>query len=193
MIFCRFVVVLIFVCSSCAFGASFNCAKSFVKIEKLICENSEISKLDEELAHVYATLKKKEKSSLVDDQRRWLKDIRNSCNEESCVLNAYKMRINDLSDRLNCVGAESKILGRWSNKTNGYFEEMLFSSKDGVRKFGSWRHHNPEFFGTWKLIGCSLNITGLSNYISFDYIINIIEKSKLDVVNEDGEEELYSR
>ncbi len=64
-------------------GASFDCGKASTKVEHLICDNPEISKLDEELAWQYIEISKTpsiNKSILQTEQKSWLK-LRNQCGE----------------------------------------------------------------------------------------------------------------
>jgi uncharacterized protein len=81
-----------------AYAASFDCAKAGSKIERLICDNPDISKLDEELSVAY-------KNTLADPtradatrqaQKQWLKD-RNACPDSACVKVAYRKRVAALS------------------------------------------------------------------------------------------------
>lgn len=95
-------------------GASFDCAKAQAKVERLICADAELSKLDEKLSTAYKTaiqdekqvgtipqsLKQtinkandEQKQRLVTEQKHWLKDTRNLCTDEHCVKQAYQSRL----------------------------------------------------------------------------------------------------
>lgn len=78
-------------------AASFDCARAGTKIEKLICSNDELSKLDDELGKKYSkTLKMSWSKEVVPhDQKVWLKE-RNSCKDLECLRNSYQKRINEL-------------------------------------------------------------------------------------------------
>jgi len=72
---------------SCAVhAASFDCAKAGSKVEHLICDNAEISKLDEELNVAYKTALQDEKpaDAIKRAQKQWMK-ARNSCADAACV------------------------------------------------------------------------------------------------------------
>jgi uncharacterized protein len=78
-------------------AASFDCRKAETKIEKLICDDIELSKLDEELNTAY-------RSALQDSvpaaptkiaQKQWIME-RNTCGDAICLRNAYKKRISKL-------------------------------------------------------------------------------------------------
>ncbi len=61
--------------SSVVSGVSFDCEKASNKIEKSVCENSELSRLDDELDHIYKKLcnTNVNKILLKKKQRLWLK------------------------------------------------------------------------------------------------------------------------
>jgi uncharacterized protein YecT (DUF1311 family) len=74
-------------------AASFDCAKAGTKVEKLICANDELSKLDEALAAAYAdALKSTDPDSLKAEQKAWLK-VRNACTDTTCVRQTYEARL----------------------------------------------------------------------------------------------------
>jgi uncharacterized protein len=79
-------------------AASFDCRKARTKIEKLICSNDELSKLDESLSEVYlrALNRADIKQQTIESQRQWLKYERNVCQNAECVKNAYETRIKEL-------------------------------------------------------------------------------------------------
>jgi uncharacterized protein len=91
-----------FLISNAAIAASFDCAKAKSSVEKTICNDSELSKLDEELSRVY-------KSALLDypvenylrvRQRDWIK-LNTYCDKTkfvACLRENYKERIKKLSD-----------------------------------------------------------------------------------------------
>jgi len=73
-------------------AASFDCGKAGTKVEKLICVDQELSKLDEELAVSYAdALKSTDPASLKAEQKAWIK-VRNRCVDVACIQKAYRQR-----------------------------------------------------------------------------------------------------
>lgn len=85
----------IFLFSSFAYGASFNCAKASTFVEHSICDNAQASKLDEALARAYKNARASVSSpnQLKKDQRYWLKNTRNRCQNVACVKQTMKSRI----------------------------------------------------------------------------------------------------
>jgi uncharacterized protein len=93
-------LMLIFILITASlFGASFDCSKAKSNVEKMICQDEELSKLDEKLSTVYASfyfLTKEIKS----DQREWLKQ-RNQCKDSSCIQTSYTKRLEELNTSLS--------------------------------------------------------------------------------------------
>ena len=83
---------------STAQPASFNCEKAVTKIEKLICNDDELSKLDESLKDAYlkALNRKESKKQIIESQRQWLKKERDICLDSECIKRAYTIRIKEL-------------------------------------------------------------------------------------------------
>ena len=107
----KILIALIGVCallSASAFAAkpSFKCSKGSHDVEKLICEDDELAKLDVNLNNLYSTLKKNtpsaKKKQLKAEQSGWVKG-RNDCwksdDQRACVKGEYESRINELKDR----------------------------------------------------------------------------------------------
>lgn len=94
------IVMLISV--SQGFSASFDCGKTQIMVEKLICGNRELSTLDEKLGKAYHELlnKKndKQKKELIADQNNWLIKSRNHCNNAKCLQHVYSARLSELLD-----------------------------------------------------------------------------------------------
>lgn len=78
-------------------AASFDCGKAKTSIEKIICRNNELSKLDEDMSKSYfETLKKLDsilKNEFISDHKLWLKKVRNACSNAECLKMAYTKRI----------------------------------------------------------------------------------------------------
>jgi uncharacterized protein len=84
-------------------AAGFDCTKASTTIEKLICADAYLSKLDSELSEVYYEAQPSyiaingETGARIDplgkDQQRWLRNVRNSCKDSSCLQKVYEARI----------------------------------------------------------------------------------------------------
>jgi len=81
-------------------AASFDCGKAETKVEKLVCDNPVISKLDDKLGKTYQNDLNKandeERQRLITEQKHWLKYTRNVCINETCFKHAYWSRLAEL-------------------------------------------------------------------------------------------------
>jgi uncharacterized protein YecT (DUF1311 family) len=77
---------------------SFDCTKASNNLEKMICSDPELSRIDVQLNDVYLSLREKvaDKAALKKDQIQWMKNAR-LCTDKECVLKTYKQRISELS------------------------------------------------------------------------------------------------
>jgi len=85
-------------------AASFDCAKASTKVEKIICDNPEISKLDDELSASYkaALQNEKQAESIRHAQKQWMKE-RNICIDADCVKRAYEIRLSSLTIKQTAI------------------------------------------------------------------------------------------
>ncbi len=96
-------------------AASFDCAKAGTKLEKLICADKELSKLDEDLAAAYAdALKSTDPAKLKAEQKAWLK-VRNRCADVVCIQAAYRQRIQMLSQTSSPLAPALKPKHKWAS------------------------------------------------------------------------------
>lgn len=80
------------------FSPSFDCAKASVPVELMICSSKELADADTQLAETY---KQKYNSRPLDflkkqiehGQADWIANVRNACQDEVCLLEVYKQRI----------------------------------------------------------------------------------------------------
>ena len=89
-----------------ALATSFDCTKADKAVEKMICTDTELSKLDEEVAAAYTTAlaRTNDKEDLKNDQKKWLR-IRNNCNKHEdlrlCIKNKYLEALSSLQSASN--------------------------------------------------------------------------------------------
>jgi uncharacterized protein YecT (DUF1311 family) len=86
-------------------AASFDCAKAQTKVEHIICDSPEISKLDDELNAAYkaATQVKQQATAIKRAQKQWMNE-RNDCVDAGCVKRAYEIRILSLTGKQTSTG-----------------------------------------------------------------------------------------
>ncbi|MFZ5594483.1 MAG: lysozyme inhibitor LprI family protein [Pseudomonadota bacterium] len=80
-------------------AAGFDCAKAAIKVEKMICQDTGLSSLDDDLARAYknALVLATDKEALKQARMGWLKFTRNACQTVICLEETYKARIADLA------------------------------------------------------------------------------------------------
>jgi uncharacterized protein len=88
-----------FLFAATTFAASFDCSKASTPIEKAICSYPELSGLDEQLASAYRAmaLTTADQGQLKHEQRTWIAQVRNKCEDTNCLALAYQNRINELA------------------------------------------------------------------------------------------------
>jgi uncharacterized protein len=81
VMFCLCASIAVFVIPSMIFAASFDCGKAASEVEKLICSDAELSRLDESLnkAYLQALERTLFKKQTIKSQRQWVKNERNAC------------------------------------------------------------------------------------------------------------------
>jgi uncharacterized protein YecT (DUF1311 family) len=86
---------ILIVVAANAQAASFDCAKARTDIEHMICGDTELSSLDETLGRTYSRALKRleDPDALRAAQRAWLRDVRNTCGEATCLRTAYRERL----------------------------------------------------------------------------------------------------
>lgn len=84
--------------SNYASAASFDCTKAATKVERTICSNPELSRLDDEMGISYKKALKyaADVDPIRKEQRGWLK-ARNQCKDEVCLVAIYKHRLKGLT------------------------------------------------------------------------------------------------
>jgi uncharacterized protein len=82
-----------------ASAASFPCEKAATAVEKMICANTAVSDLDEYLGRYYAAGRAelgRGKNCLANNQKDWLRSVRNPCKDAKCLERVYLARLAEL-------------------------------------------------------------------------------------------------
>lgn len=119
-------------------AASFDCAKAATKIEKMICGDAGLSKLDEELNVAYKTALQDEKQAtstssgqadtVKQAQKQWVKE-RNGCFDAGCVKRAYETRLSTLTSS-DDEGTTHEVAGKYK-----MIEDSIYiPQSDGITK-----------------------------------------------------------
>lgn len=140
-----FTMSLLFITSASS-GASFDCQNANTQVEKVICEDAALSRMDEELSSSYKktldSLDDIYKKNFIKEQRSWLKYSRNLCEDTTCLMRAYKVRIKQIvacksgcSDTVEDYASNGEhhnlVIFRDPNERNHSFDLDLKSRKLG--------------------------------------------------------------
>ena len=94
-----FVAFMLF-CSA-ASAVSFDCKKAASFVEKAICSDPTLGKLDDVLSVNYKGMLGADfggtQKSLRDEQLKWIRS-RNTCTDNKCLVDAYRKRIDETCD-----------------------------------------------------------------------------------------------
>ena len=119
-----------------AYAASYDCKKAVTAVEKMICSDAELSKLDEKLVKVYAhaLVVASDPDLLKSEQRAWLKKCRNVNSDTISLKEAYGVRIIELtafksSIFSNNTVSDSRLLGSWESFSTAFYETGIITIK----------------------------------------------------------------
>lgn len=93
-----FATATLILLSTHAQAVSFNCQKAKTFVEKAICQNQDLSNLDDELRVQYDTAltDNKNPAAFKKQQMKWLKQ-RDTCQTVDCLKKSYNQRISALN------------------------------------------------------------------------------------------------
>ncbi|WLQ16604.1 lysozyme inhibitor LprI family protein [Hahella aquimaris] len=127
-------------------AASFDCAQAASSVETLICEDENLSSLDEQLAAAYKQARELQFGKEIKfSQTLWLKETRNACADVECLRNAYERRIQLLGKLKGMPGLfraryERQLVGEVdAPEVSDYLE--VNSDNGGVLQFAYESNH----------------------------------------------------
>ena len=109
----RILLIVIILFSGQSFSASYDCKKASTTVEKQICSDELLSKLDEDLSKIYSTLLKitYNTDELRIEQIAWLKESRNTCKGSECIRKTYSERIEFLKNKYSAMKENFEKIG----------------------------------------------------------------------------------
>ncbi|ENA27335.1 MULTISPECIES: lysozyme inhibitor LprI family protein [unclassified Pseudomonas] len=97
----RFLSFLCAFITTTSYAVSFDCTKASTSVEKMICTDPMLSRLDDALAENYKSMLLSDfggsKAELRNEQRIWLSK-RNKCKDKACLVDAYRVRVDETCD-----------------------------------------------------------------------------------------------
>ena len=95
---CKFTVFIGLLWTASGYAASFDCKKAYSPTEKMVCDSSTLSNLDNQMAALYSKAKSEatDADALRQIQLAWIVKTR-GCRDEFCLEQLYKQRIGELT------------------------------------------------------------------------------------------------
>jgi len=159
-------------------AATFNCDKASTFAEKVVCSDSRITAMDDELGRLYkaALASSHEKEALKAEQKAWLAS-RDRCQDSNCIMKAYSDRIAALKG-----GATASVTGTYTMKGG---EVRVQQTNDGRIKFyinATHQENVGEVSGEAPLSGDAANYADQGN----DCALSFKFAGEKLVVSQDG-------
>ena len=128
------------------YAASFNCSDATTVLEKSICSNKELGKLDKYMSDYYfkiqKTLDKKNSEEFLNSQRKWLNKREKQCDslKVPCLTKLYKKRILELRKKYENLSEYTSINTQELQgiRNNCKLEEIDFSDDMVVYAGGAY-------------------------------------------------------
>jgi uncharacterized protein len=164
-------------------AASFDCGKATSEVEKLICGDDELSRLDESLdvAYLAALGRSDGDEQMIKSQKQWLRNERNVCKNAECLRKAYEARIKELGSSFR--GDEYVLV---MSKDDCVCRHMLKIYNKDLNKYGEIEYDQHEEFKAikWEKQKSSFDFFGDGRLNEYDLLI-----SRFDI-NNDGSPEI---
>ena len=167
-------------------AATFDCDKASTSVEKVICSDTRLTNLDDQLGRQYKDVLAASSNggALKAEQKAWLSS-RNQCKDSDCIMKAYDYRIRVL----NAMSAPAKsgdVTGTYRMKDRGAAGVVLVQkTANGRIKFyvnATYRMNTGELSGEVPLTGSAGNYVDkeLDCTLSFNFVPDSL------VLNQDG-------
>ena len=125
-------------CSGPSLAASFDCGKARSTMEKLICSDEKLSRLDEDLnvAFRQAVTVSGAGSLVTQWQRQWLRSYAvTSCKDVPCLQTAFADRV----ELLRSVAPSSEASSRWTGRYVRFWKDKEDRNTAELLLIGLWR------------------------------------------------------
>jgi uncharacterized protein len=170
----------------CAQAATFDCNKASNFVEKVICSDSRLTSMDDQLGRLYkdALATASDYEALKTEQKDWLSS-RNQCKDSDCIMRAYSDRISALS-AMTAPAKPGDFTGTYKMKNDGAAGEALIQQTGNDRiKFyinATYRMNTGELSGEVPLSG------NAATYVDkeFDCTVSFNFAPGSLVLNQDG-------
>jgi uncharacterized protein len=140
-------------------ATTFDCKKALSFVEKVICSDSRLTSMDNQLGRLYkdALATSSDSEGLKAEQKVWLSS-RNQCKDSDCIMKAYTDRISALS-AMTAQAKAGDFTGTYKMKDDGAAGEALIqqTGNDLIKFYinATYRMNTGELSGEIPLIGNS--------------------------------------
>ena len=145
-------------------GPSFDCTRALVAVEKMICADAELARLDKHLTFVHKQLlaSSPNADAVRAAQQRWLSDVRNRCADVPCLTAAYSRRLREMQ-------ATTKSMT--NDKARAICHAVVEAVNDGsiAGRFLSFGPASEADERAWKEAHPDSLYLGLSQVLKVDY------------------------
>lgn len=168
-------IVLNLLIPALAQAASFDCGKASTKVEKLVCEDAVLSRLDEEMNAAYkAALKDSKHAGAIRQlQKEWAKK-RDACSDAACVTADYRFQITALKLPIPTTPA-----GKFITAREDYSATLL---PNGKVLIAGGRHSEESAVDSAELYDPATNrftTTGNLSYGCFNHAAVVLQNGKV--------------
>ena len=131
-------------------AASFDCAKTISQIEKIICNDATLSRLDEDLAVKFRN-SIANSPELRQQQIDWLRNSRDKCETVDCLVTAYHIQIKKLDEPQQAQPArpiaETASIQAPVNPVSIFMDMQYFLGSSSLFKEYTWSNPKEKVFG----------------------------------------------
>lgn len=153
-------------------GASFDCTKAKTTVEKTICADPKLSKLDEEVNAAYSAAKNAGNSDVISvQQRAWLKE-RNACKTSDCIEIVYARRLKELQTKPDA----SPVLRQIARSGEKAAPQTVTSAEDFFKASDKEFPPYPDIWGVDLPLGVS--VSGIYPAGNGDFVVGAYGKEK---------------
>ena len=117
----RLIILTVLLClAGNVYGAGFDCTKASTTVEHLVCNDAELSKMDDALVSAYTRIisQASDREAVKTAQKEWLKR-RDACKDAACLKKVYTSRLTVLTSKVSTTKNTSTFVGEYKRYLHG--------------------------------------------------------------------------
>lgn len=129
-----------------AFAASFDCSKATTETEIAICNDPELSALDERMSNAYMRARlSQDGEQYKNEQFKWLKERDLCSGDKQCLKNAYNSILSKLSNFDNCSKSTTVTeIAICSNEELSALDDLMAILYEQALRSNDWRYYAED-------------------------------------------------